>query len=226
MNRKWLVAAGIAVATIIVLTWMYIFAEQVLQPKMRSFALRDMTGPEAADVITRNLPQVQVEGWEPNTVFVRGRRKELQSVQELLRTEDKPAPQVVLRFQLIEADGFRSNDTSIAAVESVLRNIFRYQGYRLAAETFMRAKRESRAQQVIVGNDGVRYSLDVEVNSVIRREGKASAEMTVSLGLPAMGMNALTTSVNVPDGQTVVLGTARPDAQRGALILVVTPEIR
>jgi hypothetical protein len=36
----------------------------------------------------------------------------------------------------------------------------------------------------------------------------------------------LTTSVNVPAGQTVVLGTARPDAKRGALILVVTPEIK
>jgi type II secretory pathway component GspD/PulD (secretin) len=193
---------------------------------MRSFVLRDLTGPEAADVVARIMPDVRVEGWNEKTLFVRGRGKKLQQVQELLLVEDKPAPQVALRFQLIEANGFANSDTSIARVESVLRNVFRFQGYRLAAETFMTVKRESNARQVIVGNDGVSYALDIEVNNVIRREGKASAEMTVNLSLPAIGLHALSTSVNVPDGQTIVLGTARPDAKRGALILVVTPEIR
>ena len=225
MNRKWLVTAGIAVATIIVITWLYIFVEQVLKPNTRSFALRDMSGPEAADVIARNNPDVNVEGWSDNTVFVSGRKKDLQAVQDLLRTEDKPVPMVALRFQLIEANGFANSDTSIARVESVLRNVFRFQGYRLTAEAFLRTKKESEAQQTIIGNDGIQYLLQIKVDNVVRREGKASAEMDVTLWAGTSNQ-VLTTSVNVPDGQTVVLGTARPDAKRGALILVVTPEIR
>jgi hypothetical protein len=40
------------------------------------------------------------------------------------------------------------------------------------------------------------------------------------------GEEVLRTSVIVPDGQTVVLGTARPFQDRGALILVVSPGIQ
>jgi len=109
-------------------------------------------------------------------------------------------------------------------VEAVLRSLFRFKGYRLAAEAYVATKANRGAQQTVAGVDGVQYSIDVGVGDVLRRGGKASVELDTKLF--AGGNQALGTSVNVPDGQTVVLGTARPDAKRAALILVVTPEIK
>jgi hypothetical protein len=88
----------------------------------------------------------------------------------------------------------------------------------------LRAREKTAAQQTMIGDDNVPYVINVEVGEVLRRGGKASAELDTRLRVG--NSDALSTSVNVPDGQTVVLGTARPDARRAALILVVTPEIR
>lgn len=223
MTRKWLIAS--VLAAVLVFAFLYILITQAIQPKLSSYALINLSGTEAADLLLGHLSPGSVEGWNDHAVFVRGSSADHDTAAALLKREDKPTPQVALRFQIIEANGFASTDTTIGQVVGVLRGLFRFQGYRLAAEAFLRTKEFSEARQMVIGQDGVEYVIDLKVGDVTRREGKASAEITTTLWF---GRNApvLNTSVQVPDGQTVVLGTARPDAKRGALILVVTPEIR
>jgi hydroxylamine reductase (hybrid-cluster protein) len=194
------------------------------KPPMHSFNLKYLSGAEAADLVNSNFGPSKVEGWSEHGVFIRGSNRDRDGVAELLAKEDKPKPQVALKFQLIEADGFATQDSAIARVESVLRNLFRFRGYRLVTEAYVTAKEESEASQSLIGSDGVGYDLAVTIDAVTRREGKASAEVTAKLY--GRSRPILETSVNLPDGQTVVLGTTRIDGSRGALILVVTPTIR
>lgn len=58
-----------------------------------------------------------------------------------------------------------------------------------------------------------------------RTAESGSVQLHVTLGADGVG-EILSTGVVVPGGQTVVLGTARPFEDRGALILVVRPTIQ
>jgi hypothetical protein len=209
---------------------MVVFTKDALEPDVHGLNLQYLSGPEGASVLTGHVPASAIEGWserkgEPGgTVYIRASKAELEKAREVLARYDVAPPQVALKFQIIEADGFSASDSAIAPVESVLRNLFRFKGYRLAAEAYLRARSNTEAQQTIAGADGAQYSIVVRVGDVLRREGKASAELETRL--MAGHDQVLGTSVNVPDGQTVVLGTARPEPKRAALILVVTPEIK
>ncbi|MGH7461121.1 MAG: RNA polymerase sigma factor, partial [Longimicrobiales bacterium] len=188
------------------------------------YPLRNLSRAEAADILLDHIPRNNIEGWTENMVWVRGSKHEQEIAAQVLRKHDQDAPQVELRFQIIEADGFTAEDTSIARVETVLRELFRFRGYRLVAEAYVRSKENSEATQTIAAGDGV-YRLVVSIGDVLRRDQKASAEITARL-FGAGNTSYLETSVHLPAGQTAVLGTARPDPQRAALILAVTPVIR
>ena len=222
MTRKWIIGAALLATLLSVLLGM--FVREAVKPDLRSFTVRYLTGDEAADLAREYAPPGAVEGVNQRTIFVRANKDALQKIAEVLQQEDTPKPQAGLRFQVIEANGFATTDSAIAQVEAKLRQLFRYDGYRLAAETFLRAREMGHAEQTFIGEDGTPYALDVRVGEVLRRGGKASAELEVKLW--ANEVAVLSTSVHVPDGQTLVLGTARPDARRGALILVVNPELQ
>ena len=220
----------LGVGAVVLIAIAALLVKQMLEPNVRSVNLRYLSGTEGASILTGQVPTGAIEGWsdsqkgEGGTVIIKGSESDITKARELLTRYDVPDPQVALKFQVIEADGFTQSDSSIAEVESVLRNLFRFKGYRLAAEAYLATKANRGAQQTIAGADGVQYSIDVAVGDVLRRGGKASVELETKLF--AGGNQALGTSVNVPDSQTVVLGTARPDAKRAAQIHVVTPAIK
>jgi type II secretory pathway component GspD/PulD (secretin) len=147
----------------------------------------------------------------------------LDQIEELLRRYDVPSPGVRLRFQIIEADGFTTNDSAIAEVETALRELFRFRGYRLVAEAFAAGSARSSTFHQMVGPGDVHLRLHVDIGQVTASEGRKAAELHVVLS--GVGGNVLESGVTVPHGQTVVLGTARPFPNMGALILVVRPEI-
>jgi hypothetical protein len=215
---KWI---GLGVLIVVVIPIAAMFYRESFGPQTRSISLQYISGSEAASVLRGH---VRVEGWSERTVFVRGSNANYEEALNIIQKEDRPAPQVALKFQIIEADGFTQTDPAIAPVESALRGLFRFKGYRLTAEAFLQARENTEASQTIAGADDAQYSIVAVIGDVVRREGKASTEMNVRL--LSGGNEVLATSVNVPDGQTVILGTARPNAKRAALILVVTPEMK
>jgi hypothetical protein len=222
--RKFIAVLVIALATVVVTAM--VIDRFTGKPPVQSLTLKYLTGPEGADFLSSQLGAGVVEGWSESTVFIRGSEKRREEAAVLLATIDKPKPMAALKFQIIEANGFTQRDTSIARIESVLRGLFRFNGYRLVAEAYIQTKEESAASQMIVGQNGENYGINVEVHKILQREGKASAEVTTSLWVNIPGVTALSNTVNMPDGQTIVLGSTRTEQQRGALILVVTPQFK
>ena len=137
---------------------------------------------------------------------------------------------VLLRFQIIHADGFTETDPAIADVSEVLRELFRFRGYRLAAESVVRVTAGADFRQTTADGDGVEYV--IEGNANMRGDNRSnSVRLGVNLLRSVPGPDGRTTqliqtSLTVPVGQTVVVGSARTSPDVPTVILVVRPEAR
>jgi hypothetical protein len=165
------------------------------------------------------------------------------------RTSSQAEPQrtLTLRFQLIEAYMAQSRqgvDPAIAAIDSVLRDLFRFNGYRLLSQgavsmeigglsTGRGGTSENSSSLMLSGPDGKTLSLWLGV-SVVSGAGRAS--MRLSVELTDLVVNAatgglrratlLTTTIGLTGGKTVVIGSTQPSGPNTALILAVRPESR
>lgn len=152
-------------------------------------------------------------------ITVRETADNLERISRVLAEFDRPQPDMRLRFQLIEADGFTDSDASIAAVETELRKIFQFRGYRLAGETFVSATDGSDIQQGMRASDGT-FSITGAVYrvspGVIRLE-------SVTLWGPDGGPT-LQTTVTIRPGQTVILGSSPKNGSTATLLLTVRAE--
>lgn len=63
----------------------------------------------------------------------------------------RPSIDLILDVQVIEADGFTTRDTAIAAIEQTLRETFRYRGYRLVGEARIQAREGTTFRRTISG---------------------------------------------------------------------------
>lgn len=156
-------------------------------------------------------------------IHLEGEPDALDRAVALLRRIDRPRV-VRFRFQLVEADGFNRQDSAIADVEAALRDLFRFRGYRLAAEAVAQGEAPGRIRQQIYTADGEPMIITAEVIRVVADEDVAAVSMNVDLATRAGSI--LSTSLTVPSGQTAVVGSARASSERGTLILVVRPEIQ
>lgn len=194
----------------------------------RTFELVHLSGDRAAALIRPHVgdsAKIMYRASDnPPALTVQASPERLERIEEILRRSDVPAPDVQLRFQLIEADGFTETDPAIAEVEAALRELFRFRGYRLVTEAMVRSSQYSTSSLTLQGFDDSPLFLSVAVERITSANGSTSADLHVNLG--TRDIEILRTRVVVPGGQTVVLGTARPFSDRGALILVVTPEIQ
>lgn len=168
---------------------------------------------------------------------VRETADNLERIERVLERFDRPRPSVMLHFQIIEANGAAESDPAIAAVERELRRLFRFDGYELVAETQMGGIQGTGFRQMIGGraddqSEVVIGGEDPSLGFMIRggvtevRRGGEGATVTVDVGLhTARAGDILETTVTIPAGHSVVLGTAKAPGYEGALILVVRAEI-
>jgi len=162
-----------------------------------------------------------------NTVTVRETPDNLDKIGRVLAEYDVASPWVRLNFQLIAADGASRADPAIADVEAELRNLFRYEGYRLLAEALVTGTARSHVEQVIGDARGAPetnfYMLGVGIGEVRTIGDSGYVSLDVQLRSPLTG--ALQTRINARAGQTVVLGNAQLREGGGTVILVVRPEL-
>jgi hypothetical protein len=170
--------------------------------------------------------------------------------QGAIQRESMPAPaapQVIqarnirLSFQLIEADGFVDVDPSIAEIVGELRQLFRFEGYRLLDSSLLTGVIPGSNEHPDAANMvrqrlalGSRGTFDL-VASIQRSDNAERTRIFVQLVDTYAGQHQdgriMETSVNVRDGQTIVLGSGRPgavpfgNAQETALILVMSVDI-
>lgn len=231
MRTRTLVAlVSLAVLTLLVVVLFGLLARSGRGPELevRTFTLSHLE-PEAAAELIRpyafderpGAPGELSISREPRAITVRETRDNLDRIARVLEEYDRPRPGVTLHFQIIEADGAAAADPAIADVEAALRELFRFRGYRLVAEAFVAAASFTEFQQAAAGRETV-YEIQGSVRELRAQGDSGTVRLAVRL-LSRRGL-VLETSVNFRLGQTVVLGTGRPDPARGALILTVRAE--
>ena len=193
----------------------------------RTFELQYLEPGEAVEMVT---PYVYADRAEAPGIVrafsggltVRETADNLDRIGRVLAEYDRAKPGVRLIFQIIEADGPGEPDPRIQEVEAALRELFRFEGYRLVAETNMAAMEGTGSSQQL--HDGMReLFIAANVHEIRGTTDRASVVLSVELVLQSIG-NAISTSMAVPVGQTVVLGSTKPIDQP-TLILTVRPEL-
>lgn len=190
----------------------------------RTYALQHLDPNEAAQLIDpyiygdREGAPGAISG-NDRALTVRETADNLERIERVLAEYDQPQPDIRLHFQLIEADGFTDRDPRIAEVEAELRELFRFDGYRLAGEAFVTATDGSEVMQGLQGSDDL-YEVFARVYRIstttirldeVRLEGR-------SLGV------GLQTTVNIRPGQTLVLGSSPLAGSTTTLLLAVRAE--
>lgn len=156
----------------------------------------------------------------------------------VLEKYDREPASVVLNFQLVAAEPTNTRDPAVAGIDSLLRNVLKFSGYRLLGTAVATTGENHEVTQTISG-DSETLSLSVGLRDVRVEGNDASVMLYVSLVRPAVpaqsngtasvagraAVNLLTTGVTVPIGQTVLLGTSASENGQRALILTVRPQL-
>lgn len=156
-------------------------------------------------------------------ITVRETPDNLDKIERVLSEYDQPAPMVQLHFQVIEANGSTTPDSAIAGVESALRQLFRFRGYRLLSEAVVTGVAGSGMSQNL-GGEGQGFGIRAHILDV--RGGPDSGTVRFDVGLFGRSVGEVfETTANVRMGQTMVLGSTRPSPSMETLILAVRPEV-
>lgn len=158
----------------------------------------------------------------PSAVTVRETPDNLDKIGRVLKEYDQPRPDVRLHFRLIEADDFKESDPGISEVESELRKIFQFKGYRLMGEAYVSATDRSMIRQGLLGSSDP-YSVGTEIHWIHPRVIRLQDVSLVHGRTDVL----LRTTVNVHPGQTLVLGTSPGPGRAGGgrtLLLAVTAD--
>jgi type II secretory pathway component GspD/PulD (secretin) len=194
--------------------------------EIRTIPLTYLSSEDALKLVTPYLSEeIAVSASQAGSpaIALRGPDARVNQLADLIGRFDRPVPNVQLRFQVIEANGFTSSDTAIADVEAVLRDLFRFRGYRLVAESLVRSEAPGNAMQRLVGEDGTPFEIRAQLTRLLQQD--TARAVTLEVQLDAYGTAVLGTTLTVPSGQTVVVGTARSGREGNTLILVVRPRI-
>lgn len=197
----------------------------------RTFELMYMDDDVAADLVAPYIYFDREVGSGTMTVTegkltVRETTENLERIAGVLAEFDKQKPSVQLRFQLIEANGFASVDPEISEVENALRDVFRFEGYRLLGEALVNGIEGSWLRQDVPSDDGEVFHLQTGITDV--RTDSEGGSVGLQVELQAWGDALLATSLRVRAGQTAVLGSAAlrtGETQGRTLILAVRPEL-
>ena len=149
---------------------------------------------------------------------------------KMLSDYDRSPATIAFTFQLIVADNSGNRAPEIASLDSLLRSVLKYTGYKLVGVGVARTGENTQASETITG-EGQKFTLSLGVADVRTSGTDASVHVRVSLAR-TWGANSnaptdeplLSTAVTLPMGQTVVLGTAALDHDR-AIILTVRPQL-
>ena len=198
--------------------------------EVRVFELERLDGGEAISLIEPYVYAGRDEnpGYftvTRNTLTVRELPENLDRIAEVLARFDTPRSTVLLNFQLVAANGYEGSDPEIASVEAELRNLLRYDGYRLVGNSVIQVVEGQGASQTVIGEPG-RWSYEIHVHLGMTRRGDDGRTIPLEVTLTAFDTHILGTEVTVQDGKTMVLGTGSLSVEGAeALILIVTPEI-
>jgi hypothetical protein len=191
----------------------------------RTYALKYLRGGDAAPIIAPYVytDRQRAKGMftvSDNAITVRETPDNLDKIARVLAEYDRPRPFIRLSFHLIEADGAATTDPAIRDIETTLRQLFRFSGYRLVAEGVASVTEKGEVTQQLTAAPG--YVLNSSVERLAGSADSATVELSVRLQGAGSGFR---TTVTIPAGKTAVLGNVQALPNGRTLILTVRPEL-
>ena len=167
-------------------------------------------------------------------VTIREVSKTYTEMMAVLARYDREPATVTLNFQLVAAENGTTRDPAVAGLDSLLRSVLKFSGYRLLSTSMANAGEHESVTQSLSA-DGEALTLNVNVSDLRIDGSVASVHLNVDLtrqsmppsnnGRTVFSPRILSTGVTVPMGQTVVLGTSSTENGQRALILTVRPQL-
>ena len=207
---------------------------------VKTVSLHHLTSLEAVRLLS---PYVQNPGggvYEVSSNIRAVTIREVQAVfnemQAVLDRYDRDPATIVLNFQLIAAENTNTRDPAVASLDTLLRSVLKFTGYRLLT-TSVAAASEGQSVTQTLSADGDPLTLTVIIRELRTEGSDASVQLYVQLNrqsIPASSQNngvgrpmseLFSTGVRVPIGQTVVLGTSAVEGGQRAMILTVRPQL-
>ena len=155
---------------------------------------------------------------------VRETRDNLMRIEEVLREFDRPTPVVRLTFQIIEANGSTETDPEIAEVEEALRQLFRFNGYRLVGEVMVHGTEGNAVFQEFDVPDLGPSAIEATIRDV--RTDSSGGSVQIEMRFHAGSRTVFGTTIRVRAGQTAVLGRTPSSVGNQNIILAVKTELQ
>ena len=155
---------------------------------------------------------------------VRETRDNLMRIEEVLREFDRPTPVVRLTFQIIEANGSTDIDPRIAEVEEALRQLFRFDGYRLVGEVMVHGTEGNEVFQEFDVPDLGPSAIEAMIRDV--RTDSSGGSVQIEMRFHAGSRTVFGTTIRVRAGQTAVLGRTPSSVGNQNIILAVKTELQ
>lgn len=216
-----------------------------LDTEVRMFPLHYLRSEDAAKLIAPFTAGMGAAVFESGRgvagITVRSTRSSLATIDSMLRAHDRPPPVITLRFHVIAAVDSAVRDPAIPSrVDGALRDVFTFSGYRLLGQGVATVSGHADFAVSIGGPGATVY----EVNGVLwaspggtqpsaSSAGRVPESVTLEVRLagtadlrfrttPNEGRRSLLgTSLSVPVGHTVALGSAAGMGEGRAIILTV-----
>lgn len=164
----------------------------------------------------RGSVQLQPGG---NTLVVRDEAAVVERIAALLREFDHPAQRLAVRIQVVRAGDGGEGEALEAELAARLRELLRYESYRVIAAADLEAREGEGASYEL----GEEYRITFQLGTLMSGDrlklhdfevtGRAGADQRRRL---------LRTQVNLRLGRPMILGLAKDESSRRALLLVLT----
>lgn len=207
---------------------------------VRTIPLHHLSSQEAVKLLSPYVqtPSGGVYDVSPNirAVTIRESQSVLNEMMQVLERYDRDPAGIVLNFQLIAAENTNARDPAVASLDTLLRSVLKFTGYRLLT-TSVAAATEGQNVTQSLSADGDPLTLNVHIKELRTEGNEGSVQLYVQLmrqSIPATAQNngvgrplseLFATGVRVPIGQTVVLGTSAAEGGTRAMILTVRPQL-
>ena len=207
----------------------WVLAQQ--QPGSKTFKIRFKEIDEVSVLIKPLLSDNGTITMQPHlkTITVNDAAVNIKKIEDLISDYDIPSPSVRMYFKLIEAEEKKGTEELKNAPEYILkmRNIFKYTNYNVLDEALLETA-EGQTSNVIMGKD---YRISFKItyvnarngiiqlrNFIVQKRDKAEKEMPFK--------NLLTTSLNLKDTETVIIGATKWENSPRALFIALTAQLK
>ena len=188
---------------------------------VRAYTLRHQPAAEALSLVhpllsRRGSVQLQPGG---NTLVVRDEAAVVERVAELLREFDHPAQKLAIRIQVVRAGDGGEGETLEPELAERLGELLRYDSYRVMAAADLEAREGESASYEL----GEEYRIEFQLGTLMSGARLKLHDFEVTRRAETeQRQRLLRTQVNLRLGRPMILGLAKDESSRRALLLVLT----